>query len=592
MEVRNLIIITNSKTKGVIMEKWKKQHDFITVADIVQHNTGLTKDDLLDVSKDYMIYGVDEVRKILYHAMSLNQTVYIICDYDADGIGAGAILVLLCRLLGIKYKVIVPRRFSQGYGLSDKIIEEIPNGSLIITVDNGITSLSAVKKAKERDMTVIITDHHLPLPSGELPFADVIIDPNAIADSADFNDYCGAGIALKIAECVIGKYHPLIKKMTSIATISTIADVVPLVKGNRNIVIQGLSNLTTQDGRTTGLYALLKLTELDSHITETDIGFTIAPCINAAGRMFDNGGEIALSLLTFEGDLNEAFSMARELICINESRKLSVQNGINTIDDNIMLNGTENDRPLCIYEPTISEGIVGILAGRYAESHKVPCFVFTDAHGDSSMIKGSARTFGDVNLKALLDECAKHMNLVKYGGHRAAAGLSILRNDFDTFVNILSRVCSELYPITNNIDDTRYYDLEIDEHEISYYIDKLKEFAPYGEGNPRIKFLIKDYMLMPRLKGFANSMGKDEQHLKLYGANSSALGFGMNELYKSLNSPKRVDLIGCLSENWYRDNVEAQVEISNLKASHVKPQSTNLSALLVQKSKERRVVTI
>jgi single-stranded-DNA-specific exonuclease len=342
--------------------KWIKFDESKTIEDVILRNTKYDNiNNFVNGSKTtYQIKGLEEAALIIKNAIKNKIPITIVGDYDADGVNSSSIMDVSIKELGGIVKVRLPKRFSEGYGLSTKIVDEIDEG-LIITVDNGIVAFDAVEQAKAKGLTVIITDHHLPDDSGKLPDADIIINPH-IKGTADFEDYCGAGIAYKLAQKLIDNPKTL-KKLSCFAAIGTICDVMPLIEENRLIVIEGLRNLVTYGCRTSGMYSLLKANDLDRHITAENIGYKIGPIINAAGRLKDDGAYDAYKVVSYDGPFDETLGL--ELVELNETRKKIVADSMAKIRSNIQSNCLFGEFPLVVYEPKLNEGIVGILAGRF-----------------------------------------------------------------------------------------------------------------------------------------------------------------------------------------------------------------------------------
>lgn len=559
---------------------WKKVDESTTIEEVVLRNTGYS-----DISKFingslkvYSIKYLKEAAEMIKKAIEEELQITIVGDYDADGITASATLFLALSKMGAKVKVRLPKRLSEGYGLSTKIVDEIDSG-LLITVDNGIVAFDAIKLAKEKGLQVIVTDHHLLDESGEIPCADIVIDPH-IEGTADFSDYCGAGIAYKLAQLLIPEDIQTLKKLSCFAAIGTICDVVPLIEENRLIVCEGLKNMVTYNCRTSGLYSLLRATDLDRVITEENIGFKIGPIINAAGRLFDDGAYKSYKTIVYDGPFKEDF--ANELIEINDQRKKEVENAMNKLYKNIQENCLFGEYPLVIYEPDIPEGIVGILAGRLAEEKNVPTFVFTDSD-NPDIYKGSARSACGVHLKNLLDLSAD--TLYKYGGHAEAAGLSVEKNKYYDMINAFTENITE--PIELNDKSTVYYDLEISASEVDEMLKELEKYAPYGEGNPKIKFKVTNFELSPRYSSFYNTLGDQNQHLKLFGINMDALGFNMVQKYQDIHEPKSLNLIGTLNTNYFMGRKSTQITLDDFTSSEKKAELPRLARLLSEKSKTR-----
>ncbi len=572
--------------------------------------------------------------------------IYMIGDYDVDGICSVSQSVLMANKYGIDLRVRLPKRFSEGYGLSEKIIDEIDRG-IIITVDNGICSHSAIQKAKDKGLYVIITDHHLPMKNKDgsdyLPNADIIFNPH-LGNTCEFKDYCGAGIVYKLIETINPLDTDFLNQMSVYAAFATIADCVPLVEDNRNIVIKGISNIKSSK-ITTGMTALLSMTEIyfrpllvtkktntgtitekklpdknksvivktkdnnylfaffasfekflnenkkiisfseieswaympkkvsdDFYLDEEGVGFKIAPMLNAPGRLIDNGSEISVDLLTFNGDIKDAVKKALKVYELNEKRKTLVKEGLEKIECLIAEKHLENNYPLTIYCPNLHEGIIGIIAGQLVERYKAPAIVCTNL--ENNTLKGSARSIDNVNIKELLD---KHANLlIKYGGHPEAAGLSLLESDFNNLDIALRNSVKK-----SSSDNTIRYCLEINANEVKKVALRLKELKPFGEGNNKPVFLIKDLNLTPDIyRGEKYRLCQDAKTIILNSRIVSdletfdikAIGFDLAEKYLTLTKNPLVNadnlyVIGTINENHFNGNVTPQIEMIDFKGT-------------------------
>lgn len=559
---------------------WIKKDGAANIEEVVLRNTGYKdiNDFLYGSKKEYTIKYLEEAAAMIKKAIAKGLQITIVGDYDADGVSSSSALSLPLQKMGAKVKVRLPKRLSEGFGLSTKIVDEIDSG-LIITVDNGIVAFEAIELAKSKGLQVIITDHHLMDESGKLPNADIIIDPH-IPGTADFDEYCGAGIAYKLAQLLIPEDEQTLKKCSCFAAIGTICDVVPLVEENRLIVIEGLKNMVTYNCRTTGLYSLLRAMDLDRKITEENIGYKIGPVINAVGRLYDDGAMKAYEVLVYDGPFKE--NIGQGLVEINETRKKLVAEGIDKIYSNIKANCLFGDYPLVIYEPGIPEGIVGILAGRLAEEKNVPTFVFTDSD-DPNVYKGSARSACGVHLKDLLDSVSS--TLYKYGGHAEAAGISVEADKFDEMIAALSENIPEPIEVKNR--DTIYYDLEISIGDFENTLEELAKYAPFGKGNEQVVFKIDGFELSPRYSSFYGTVGDHNQHLKLYGVGVDAMGFDLVTKYQTMGEPKRLNLIGTLGENYFMGRTSKQINMSDFTDAGKKAEKSNLAKLLEERAKKR-----
>lgn len=559
-------------------DRYKKRGEFKTIWDIIRNNTGLSKSEFL-TDKEYCIKNIKNVCAAIQDAIKNNMKITIVGDFDADGITATSIMALTLNSLGVKPNVRLPKKVSEGFGLSESIIDEIDEG-LVITVDNGIVAMNAVKKAKEKGLKVIITDHHLPNDDGTLPDADYIINPH-IPGTADFENYCGAGIAYKIC-CELIDDENFKDMLAGYAAIGTIADVMPLIHDNRKIVIKGLKALLNPATRTTGMGALLERCMLTDFISSTNVAFKIGPIINAGERVHEGGAMLSLSGITFNGNYEKALELVDKMIEINEVRKQMVLSGMEDAYLNISNNCLHGDNPLVLSIPTIPEGIVGIIAGQLAEENKVSCFVLTNSE-DPDILKGSARGYGDIDIKNMLDQ-SKDL-FVKYGGHEKAAGLSVKKENLEKVRKAFSDYVENLPKV--EIDDSVYYDKEIKASEIPYWIKEVEKGEPYGEGNPKPVFKITGFELLPRYSEFFKVKGANKDTITLFGQYADATGFGKASMYKNLNEPKRVDIIGTLGTNHFMGKAKPEVEIIDMISNPKIIEKTSLASLLEKRAISR-----
>lgn len=544
--------------------KWTKRDSCKTIREVFLRNIGAKNINevnnwfIRSRAEEYRLDNVETASSLI--KCFIDKPVTIVGDYDADGICASSIMWLALQYLGFKdVKVRIPKRFSEGYGLSQKIIDEIDSG-LVITVDNGITAIDEIKNAKDKGLTVVVTDHHLSESGGTLPEADIIIDPKALSGSADFDGYCGAGIAYKIACQLLNEHEnkdKLKKTLLPFAGIATITDVMPLREENYVFVKDSLQKLIDQRYLTTGLYALICALNLSRHVSSKDIGFKIGPSINAASRMKDDGADDVLKLLTFNGPYEDAVSMAETLVSVNEARKDAKKTGLEKAHKVIEEDCLFGDVPLIVNVPDIQPGIIGIIAGALTEEFKVPAFVLSG----SKILKGSARTFGDYNIKRELDKVSGLLE--GYGGHVGAAGLSVSEEKFEELKTSLQKnFTDEEYNLTSPEEDEAIFDLEINAKDIGKAAKEVLSYEPFGEGNPEIRFKIDNFVALPKYGDYYKTMGNGTV-VKLSSANASAIGFGLADRFNNPKKSKDLDLIGVLSENYFGGTKEAQIEFSD-----------------------------
>ena len=386
--------------------------------------------------------GIDAAVDLLVVALEQRQRILIVGDFDADGATASTVGMLGLRLLGAAHvDYLVPNRFEYGYGLTPEIVEVAltRKPQLLITVDNGISSVEGVAAAKKAGLSVLVTDHHLP--GNELPAADAIVNPNQPGCEFPSKALAGVGvifyvlIALRARLNSLGWYQnskaPNIAELLDLVALGSVADVVPLDANNRILVHQGLERIRAGRARP-GLKAILEVAKRDhSRITSTDLGFILGPRLNAAGRLDDMSLGIEC-LLT--DDANAAREMAVQLDEMNQDRK-SIEQGMQREALAQLKELPVNSLPfgLCLFDPEWHQGVIGILASRLKERYFRPTFAFADA-GDG-LLKGSGRSVPGFHIRdALSVVAAQHPDLIaKYGGHAMAAGLTLPAANFEVF---------------------------------------------------------------------------------------------------------------------------------------------------------------
>lgn len=557
---------------------YKQRENFSSVQEVVEHNTveGIREEE----TREYFLDFGEIPNMIKDHQGKISA----ISDYDVDGVCCSMILDLILYYLGKDYEIYVPRRQSDGYGLSEGILEKI-SGTMIITVDNGIVAFDAVKKAKEQGRSVVILDHHLPKMEGDqilLPDADQIIDLEAGQGKADSDHYCGAGVAYKLLCEIIP--DPTIQRYALVyAAIATIADVMPLRYDNRKIVKEGLEILNQKKLLPPALDHLLYKTYA-RNVTEGDIGFKIAPIINAMGRLYDNGGQACYGILKLQ-DINQIRPYIDHMVEVNKKRQ-EITKEKTKIAKELLSEMKQIPIPIILYLEQIPEGVVGLIAGKLSEDYQCPAIVLTDTK-DSNIIKGSGRNDWEFNLKELLDQCSDH--LVKYGGHAQAAGLSLKKEDLKAFQTDMEE---KIKPYIPEPEHKRYYDLEIEDlEEIPYYYEELRKYGPYGNGNPEPVFYIPNYTIVPDRNGYYETFGSEDEHIRFQGYMGKVVGFHFAQKYIEAGCPLKVDIIGKISERvfWYQGKEERyfQIQMEDFwKSENVIPK-TNLARKLQTMAKER-----
>jgi len=401
--------------------------------------------------------GTDAAASLLANAIAQQLRICIVADYDCDGATACAVALRGLALLGAQHlSFIVPDRVVDGYGLTPEIAKRVhaSGAQVLITVDNGIASVSGVQEAHRLGLQVLITDHHLP--GSELPTPDALVNPNQPACSFESKSMAGVGVmfyvllalrALMRERGIFGPdSEPKLDSLLPLVALGTLADVVLLDANNRRLVSQGLLRMR-RGHMPAGLAALFKVAGRDpAQASSQDMGFAIGPRINAAGRLSDMSLGIEC-LRTDDAEL--ASRLASQLDAINRERR-SLEGDMREqallLAESLMDQEEETPAALCVFDEDFHEGVVGIIAGRLKDLHYRPCFVFASSQSQGqAVLKGSGRSIAGFHLRDALDAIAKrHPNLLlRFGGHAMAAGCTLLEDDLALFEMALQDIASE-----------------------------------------------------------------------------------------------------------------------------------------------------
>lgn len=521
----------------------------------LRSNRGLASDETLKFHDPFLFSDMEKAIARIIEALEKSQRIMIFGDYDVDGISASALLYKALKQLGTQVSLRLPNRVTDGYGLSDKFIDEFITKeiSLIITVDCGIACKSQIARANQANIDTIITDHHT-VPT-EIPEAYAIIHP-LHCQNYPFKGLTGAGVAYKLVEALSQKLlgpeeaTPLIQSALELASLGTVADLGPLKDENRLIVKEGLKMLS--QNRQGGLYRLKQLAGLDQkEITAAHIGFQIAPRINSAGRIGDPYR--ALFLLTDEITNDQITAAANYLEDTNEKRRNLTKQAEQEIETRLDL---ENPPPIIIeHSQNWHVGILGLIAGRLAEKTHRPVIALADL---GQTLTASARAPHGINIIHLLRSCEEL--LLGYGGHEQAAGFSIAKHNLAAFQEKISALtAAELAqnPITPTLKiDAEIYFSDLDLNLLS----SINTLAPFGQANEEPIFLLKNLPIEN-----IEALGTNRDHLKIFSKNMPMIGFQMGKYYELLQNTKTIDLVCKLLENNFRGRTTLELQIIDLK---------------------------
>ena len=448
------------------------------------------------------LLNVEAGVELIYRNMSANKHILIVGDFDADGATSTALFIRALQSFGYdNVSYLVPNRFEFGYGLTPEIVEVAAqyDPTLIITVDNGISSIEGVTAAKAKGYDVLITDHHLP---GEiLPQADVIINPNQPHDEFPSKHLAGVGVVFYVLLALrtflrdVGWFddehikEPNLAQFLDLVAVGTVADVAKLDYNNRILVDQGLRRIRANKC-CAGIRALLTIAGRNLfRVSSTDLGFVIGPRLNAAGRLEDMSLGIEC-LLT--NDESAATQIAKQLNDLNEERKQIEQDmqkqAIKVLKSYNLDGITEHQYGIALYDSNWHQGVIGIVAARLKEKFHRPTIVF--AQVSQTELKGSARSIPDLHIRDALDLIAtRHPTLINtFGGHAMAAGLTIPQNQFENFAVAFNQIIEELVT-PEQLEAILLSDGELNENDMSLEIAEiLFRAGPWGQGFPEPVF--------------------------------------------------------------------------------------------------------
>ncbi|MCH7597769.1 single-stranded-DNA-specific exonuclease RecJ [Patescibacteria group bacterium] len=529
--------------------------------------TFLNPDYVLHCHDPFLIKGMGKAVRRILRAVKNSEKIVIYSDYDCDGIPGGVILHDFFKKIGYKnFSNYIPHRHEEGYGVNISAIEKIAKegATLMITVDVGITDVKPVERANELKVDVIITDHHLP--SGKLPPAYTILNSKQKDDSYPFDELCGAGVAFKLVQGLLKRGNVSAgwqiangweKWLLDMTGLSTIADMVPLRGENRVFAYYGLKVL--RKSRRPGLQQLCRKLKMDQrYLTEDDIGFMIAPRINAASRM-DHPMD-AFRLLATEDEV-EAGTLSDYLNKINDERKGMVASMIKEMKKRLK-QVEELREVIVIGDPRWRPPLLGLAANSIVEEYGRPVFIWGREGGD--VIKGSCRSDGSVNVVELMEEV--NDVFIDSGGHKFSGGFSVK----DGKIHILEETLLEAYKNISH-GKTSSQEVMIDKklsiHDVDWRTYKIiEQLAPFGEGNHKPLFLFEE----AEISGVKH-FGKEGNHLRLTFKNGnrkdiSAVGFFLtsDSFDKKIEEGEKINLVANIEKSTFRNFPELRLRIVDI----------------------------
>ena len=521
-----------------------------------------------ELASPHLMKDVDEAVEILRNKIKEKKQIRIIGDYDIDGVVSTFILLKGLKRVGAYADTYIPDRVSDGYGIHEHLIEKaLADGiDVIVTCDNGIAAYNEIAMAKEKGMTVIVTDHHeIPYKETEngreliFPPADIIVNPKQPDCRYPEKRLCGAVVALKLVTALYeacGIPERELEDFIELGAIATVGDVMDLQGENRILVKEGLKRLSHTSNK--GLRELIRANGLeDGEITAYHVGFVLGPCINASGRL-DTAAR-SLKLLCAETE-EEAAKLAGDLTALNQSRKALTEEGKEEAIRIVEETEIGQDRVLVIFLPDCHESLAGIIAGRIREKYNKPVFILTKGE---TMVKGSGRS---IESYSMFDELVKCDDLMEqYGGHPMAAGLSIKEENVEEFRKRLNENC------TLTEKDLRPKILIDVPMPVSYInrelVEEISLLEPFGKGNNRPLFAQKGLRVLS-----SRILGKNRNVAKLQlsdhtGCVIDAVYFGeADEFINAVKGSNSISVTYYPEINRYQGRENLQIVIRNYLA--------------------------
>ncbi len=516
---------------------------------------------LADLHNPYLMKDMDKAVERIELAIKNNENILVFGDYDVDGTTAVSLVSSYLKTYYPNVATYIPDRYDEGYGISFKGIDYADDNdfSLIIALDCGIKSIDHVVYAKERNIDFIICDHHRP---GEIvPDAVAVLDPKREDCNYPYDELCGCGIGFKLIQALGKNRNQTIEDIAEyldLVATAIAADIVPMTGENRILAHFGLQVINSNPRP--GIKALLGQIKKQT-LDITDVVFIIAPRINAAGRI--KHGNEAVKLLA-EFDFEQAQQFASEIEAYNSERKdldkQITKEALLQIEENL-----EKERfTTVVFQENWHKGVIGIVASRLIETYYRPTLVFTKS-GDK--YAASARSVKGFDVYNALESCSDHLE--QFGGHKYAAGMTLLAEKYQNFKTAFEKVVQDTIPpdlLTPEIS----IDAEINFTDITPKLMRiLKQFEPFGPENMTPVFLTKAV----KDTGYGKSMGQNEEHLKLFVKQSqgvgtegiAAIGFGLGDKIDTVKNKKPFDLVYSIDENEWNGTISLQLRAKDIQ---------------------------
>lgn len=536
---------------------------------------------LNDLIAPDFLESIDKVYDRIQRAITAGEKILIYGDYDADGVTATVILLKTLRQLGAHCDYYIPNRFTEGYGPNVQAFQQAfdDDFTVIITVDTGIAATDEAAFAKQLGIDLIITDHHEV--QGQLPEAFAIIHPK-LSEKYSFKQLAGVGIAFKLAQHLLG-YLP--EQFLDLVALGTIADLVPLIDENRILTAHGLKQISTTNNL--GLQALKRVCSLNDSIDSQDVGFSLAPRINAVGRL--QNASLAVDLLMAD-TIEEAEELATTVQSINSERQQIVREIVKEAE--AIIEADELQNFIVVANEGWNEGVLGIVASRLVQKYDRPAIVLT-IQRENNLVKGSGRSIPAFDLFSQLLKISDLFT--NFGGHSQAAGLSLPIEHLPELINKLNKFVNEQLEGEDFKQLIEISDVLECEDLSESLVHEINELAPFGMKNPKPVFLYKQIPYDVR------QIGKDKNHLKLQfqaeNKTFEGIGFSMGNLYPFLTRDTPLGIVGELNINEWNGRRTVQMVMQDIKIDdyqlfdHRGKRQLDLSPFINERTKQLAVHT-
>ncbi|MBI2343856.1 MAG: single-stranded-DNA-specific exonuclease RecJ [Deltaproteobacteria bacterium] len=535
-------------------------------------NRGIVDPDLADrflhptlhqLHDPFLLPDMEQAVTRLMTAIAQREAIVICGDYDTDGVCGAALLWRFFRMVGAQVGVDIPHR-SDGYGLQVETVRRLHAGGaqLLVTIDNGSTARDALAEAARLGVPVLVTDHHEP--GASLPPAVAVINPKRAESRYPFRGLCGTGVAFKLIMALRQRLRacgwfesctePNLRPLLDLVAVATVADVVPLIDENRLLVAVGMRQLA--QSAWAGLRALMEVAQIDpTRLSTYTLGFQIGPRLNAAGRMAH--AQTAAELLMTD-DAATAVRLAQEVHTLNTERQATEQAIRTAVDVRLQQRGDVSVRSsIVMADPAWPSGVIGIVAGRIAEQYRLPT-ILIGIEGEWG--RGSARSVGNFPLLEAIAACAQHLE--RYGGHRAAAGVTVRAEWVDAFAGRFEEEATMRLTAADREKQLSVDALVVPESLSLALAQELAQLGPFGLGNPEPLLLLQQQVVIRR-----RIVGRNHLQLHLQGNPQPLQAIAFSHGEHPAAAAECLDLVFTPTPNTWNGSVQLQLQVRDLRAA-------------------------